>query len=530
MPDAPLTVPMVLRHAFAVHAAAEVVTAGETDRRVSFAALQPRIARLANGLRALGVGAGDRVATYLWNNQEHLEAYAAVPAMGAVLHTLNVRLSVPQNAYVAGHAGDGVVVVGENLVESFARLLPRLDTVHTVLVTGAGDGGALDGHGRRVLRYEEVLAGADDQPRWPALDERSAAAMCYTSGTTGAPKGVVYSHRSTVLHSMSVCSGNAVGMSARDRALVLVPMFHANAWGWPYAALMAGTSLVLPDRDLSPERVVGLIERERVTVTGGVPTLWTDVLHQVRARPADLSSLRLVLCGGSAVPAWLLDAYRDEVGVPLVQAWGMTEVSPLGAVAHTEPLSQGRLLFGVEGRLVDDGGACVPRDGAAVGELQVRGPWVTASYHGDADPAAFDGGWLRTGDVGTLDPGGHLRLTDRAKDVIKSGGEWISSVELENQLAAHPGLAEAVVIGVPDPRWQERPLAVVVPAGGAEVEPAVLRAWLADRVPRWWVPERWSAVAAVPRTSVGKFDKVELRRRYAEGLLPITTVDGGTAR
>jgi acyl-CoA synthetase (AMP-forming)/AMP-acid ligase II len=539
MQDRQLTIGAIARHASAVHAGAEVVTASAgSTRRSSFAEVLQRAARLAGGLGRLGVVEGDRVGTYLWNNQEHLEAYLGVPVLGAVLHTLNVRLAVDEIAAVARHAGDTVVIVGHNLAGQFAPVLAAVPAIRTVIVTGSPDQtapgvSALAPAGRRVLRYEDVVAAGDERDWQRETPERAAAVMCYTSGTTGTPKGVLYSHRSTVLHAMSVCSGNAVGMSFADRALLLVPMFHANAWGWPFAALMSGAAIVLTDGDLSPAHVAGVIARERVTITGGVPTLWTDVLTHVADQPdADLSSLRLILCGGSAVPLALAQAYRARFGVPVVQAWGMTETSPLGAVARPPAAvdreaaiayqqTQGRFLFGTEARIAD-GQDVVCSDGTAQGELQVRGPWVTGDYYlGDQSGAFTEDGWLRTGDLGSLDAEGYLRLTDRSRDAIKSGGEWISSVVLEGVLAEHPQIAEVAVIGVPDDRWQERPLAIVAPRGTVGLTPGELRDWLSGKVARWWLPERWAFVAALPRTSVGKYDKKLLRQQFAAGELPV---------
>jgi len=368
--------------------------------------------------------------------------------------------------------------------------------------------------------------GQDDL--WAALDERSAAAMCYTSGTTGHPKGIVYSHRSSYLHSMGACLGNAFALSERDRVLPVVPMFHANAWGLAYASLLSGAALIMPDRDLQPATLVRLIADERVTVAGGVPTIWAGVLAHMRAEGGDLSSLRLVIAGGSAVPHAMQVRFETELGVRLLQAWGMTETSPLASVANPPPGvskeeewsyrdSQGRLFCTVEGRLAGDGGAMLPSDGEAVGEIEVRGPWITGSYYQDDDPAKFHDGWLRTGDVGTMDERGFIRLTDRAKDVIKSGGEWISSMELENILMAHPDVAEAAVIGVADEKWGERPLAAVVLRSGAEVTAEKLRAFMTEQIPRWQLPERWCFVAEVPKTSVGKFSKRQMREAYQRG-------------
>jgi fatty-acyl-CoA synthase len=450
--------------------------------------------------------------------------------MGAVLHTLNLRLDPAQLGYIANHAEDHVVICDGTLVPLLAQVLPHTETIRHVVVTGppGEEAQQLASPGREVHFYEELLAAEPDSFGWPELDERAAAAMCYTSGTTGLPKGVVYSHRSTYLHSMGVCLGNSLGMSERDRVLPVVPMFHANAWGLAYAAVMCGADLVMPGRFLQPGPLAHLIESERVTLAGAVPTIWSGLLQHVREHGGDMSSLRLVPCGGSAVPRALMEAFEKELGVLIVQAWGMTETSPLGSVAHPPPGTsgeeawryrdtQGRLLCTVEGRLVGDNGAVLPHDGRSVGEVEVRGPWVTGSYYRDDDPAKFHDGWLRTGDVGTIDPQGFVTLTDRAKDVIKSGGEWISSMTLENALMAHPAVAEAAVIGVPDDKWGERPLATVVLRAGATATPAELREFLAGRVPRWQLPERWSFISEVPKTSVGKFAKTKIRDAFARG-------------
>src|SRR5215468_2653279 len=479
MMDMPLTVTGIMRYGTTLFGGREVVTCTEDGtRRQTYADTGTRAARLANALRALGVDADQRVATLMWNNAEHLEAYLAIPSMGAVLHTLNLRLDPGQLAYIANHAADDVIICDSTLVPLLARVLPQAETVRHVIVTGpsaalADHAGKLARPGVVVHSYEDLLAASGETFDWPDLDERSAAAMCYTSGTTGLPKGVVYSHRSAYIHSMGVCMGNAFGLSEQDRVLPVVPMFHANAWGLPYAAVMSGADLIMPDRFLQPEPLVRLIESERPTVAGAVPTIWNGLLQHIRAHGGDISSLRLVACGGSAVPHALMEAFEKELGVLILQAWGMTETSPIGSVAHP-PVgtpadqawayrdTQGRLVCAVEARLVGDGGTVLPHDGKAVGEVEVRGPWVTGSYYGDDDQEKFHDGWLRTGDVGTLDPLGYVTLTDRAKDVIKSGGEWISSMALENELMAHPQVSEAAVIGIPDDKWGERPLACVV--------------------------------------------------------------------
>jgi fatty-acyl-CoA synthase len=532
MMDTPLTITSIMRYGTSIFGDREVVTCTEDGtRRGTYAEAGRRAARLANALRRLGVDADQRVGTYMWNNAEHLEAYLAVPSMGAVLHTLNIRLAPAEVGYIATHAEDYAVIVDASLLSRFAEILPNTPTVKHVIVSGAPPAempGAAELSGVSVHSYEDLLAAEPDSFDWPVLDEFSAAAMCYTSGTTGHPKGVVYSHRSSYLHSMGACLGNAFALSERDRVLPVVPMFHANAWGLAYASLLSGAALILPDRHMQPATLVRLIGDEHVTLAGGVPTIWAGVLAHVRAEGGDLSSLRLVIAGGSAVPHAMQVRFESELGVRLLQAWGMTETSPLGSVAHPPPGltkeeewpyrdSQGRLFCAVEGRLVGDGGAMLPHDGQAVGEIEVRGPWITGSYHKDDDQVKFHDGWLRTGDVGTLDEYGFIQLTDRAKDVIKSGGEWISSMELENILMAHPDVAEAAVIGVTDEKWGERPLAAVVLRPGAEVTAEKLRGFMAEQVPRWQLPERWCFIPEVPKTSVGKFSKRIMRQAYADG-------------
>jgi fatty-acyl-CoA synthase len=530
MQDRPLTIAAIMRHAATVNGDRAVTTAtGEGGyRTMSYRELGDRAARLANALRGLGVTGDERVGTFMWNNAEHLAAYLAVPSMGAVLHTLNIRLSPEQIAFIANEAEDKVIIADVSLVAQLAPVLPLLDTVHTVIVVGDGDLDPLDSPHMKVLRYADVIDGERPVFDWPEIDETSAAAMCYTSGTTGNPKGVVYSHRSSYLHSMNACTANASGIGYSDSVLPIVPMFHANAWGLPYAALMAGADLVLPDRFMDAASLIDLIESQQPTVAGAVPTIWNDILHRIESSSGhDISSLRLITSGGSAVPVSLMRAY-ERLGVQIVQAWGMTETSPLATVAHPTPgvsdderwaqrASQGRAACGVEVRIVDDEGNPLPHDGKAVGEIEVRGPWITGGYYRGRDAEKFDDGWLRTGDVGRVDPQGFVTLTDRAKDVIKSGGEWISSVELENHLIAHEAVLEAAVVGVPDERWQERPLAAVVLNEGAAAGPAELREFLADKVVRWWLPERWTFVDEVPRTSVGKYDKKTIRARHADG-------------
>ncbi len=528
MQERPLTIAGLLEHGALVHADAEVATwEGASARQATFAVVADRARRLAAVLARLGIRAGDRVATFGWNSQEHLEAYLGVPSMGAVLHTLNIRLFPEQLVYVANHAEDRVLLVDDSLVPLLAKVIDQLETVEQVIVVGDGDASAL---GREVLRYEALLAGERPVASWPDVDERAAAAMCYTSGTTGNPKGVVYSHRSTVLHSMAACMGSTFALTEHDRVLLIVPMFHANAWGLPYAAWLTGADLLMPSRFLQAEPLCALIAALRPTISGAVPTIWNDILRWAEEHPVDLSSLRMVACGGSAVPRVLMERFQERHGVRIVQAWGMTETSPIAAVAlpprGTAPADEmtwraktGRVVAGVELRIVDDAGTVLPWDGTTAGEIEVRGPWITGAYYRDPAPDKFRDGWLRTGDVGTVDARGFVQITDRAKDVIKSGGEWISSVELENHIMAHPDVVEAAVIGVPDPRWEERPLACVVLKSGAAAGLDDVKTFLAERVAKWWLPERWVLIDAVPKTSVGKFDKKVLRAQHARGEL-----------
>lgn len=528
MRDSPLTITAMFRHGAKIYARSEVVTFMGTEcRRAAFATVAQRVGRLAAALHRLGVRPGERVGTLCWNTQEHMEAYLAIPCMGAVLHTLNLRLFPDQLAYVINHAEDRVIILDDSLAPLLARIVDQLKTVRQFIVIGDGDASPLGS----VLRYERLLAEEPPDYDWPDLDERSAAAMCYTSGTTGNPKGVVYSHRSTYLHSLSGCTTSAFGISERDRVLPVVPMFHANAWGLPYTGWLAGADFVMPGRFLQAEPLCRLIAAERPTVAGAVPTIWNDILRYGENHPIDLSSLRVVVCGGSAVPRSLMERFQARYGVRITQAWGMTETSPMAAIAHPPkgaPAEEemdwraktGRLVPGVELRLMH-GGREMPWDGASVGEIEVRGPWVTAAYYGDAAAEKFDDGWLRTGDVGTVDEKGFIQLTDRSKDVIKSGGEWISSVELETKIMNHPDVLEAAVIGIPDDRWGERPLACVVLRPGAATGVAQLRAFLATQVAKWWIPDSWTFIPEVPRTSVGKFDKKVLRARRSEGALEV---------
>jgi len=529
--DFPLTVTHLRRRMDRVNRDAEVVTLGDDGSvdRMKHPQIAARVDRLAHALDALGIQQGDRVGTFAWNNRRHFELYMAIPCFGAVLHTINVRLFAEQIEYIINHAEDRVIFVDDSLVGVLEPLAAELGRVEHFVVMGDGDTGSLP----RVLRYEDLLAGAPGTPyEYPELDERRAAALCYTSGTTGNPKGVLYSHRSISLHSSATLMTDAVGLSRHDRVLAVVPMFHANAWGLPHGTVLAGADLVLPDRHLQAQPLAGLIARERPTLLGCVPTIFADLLRYADANPdVDLSSLKKCACGGSAVPKVLMRDFEERHGVTIFQAWGMTESSPLGTYSRPDGTPdeaaywdrramQGRPLPWIELRLIDDDGHHVPWDGSSTGELEMRGPWVAAGYFREgASAEKFDEGWLRTGDIASIDGEAAVQITDRTKDVIKSGGEWISSVDLENELMSHPDVIEAAVIAKPDPRWAERPLACVVLREGADPDAPALVAHLGERVARFWLPDEFAFIPEVPKTSVGKFDKKVLRAQLADGTL-----------
>ncbi len=521
--DYPLTLPMVLRRAESYFGDKQIVTRlpDRTFARASYAEVGRRARALAVGLPALGLARGDRVATLCWNHQAHHEAYLGIPCGGFVLHTLNLRLHPNDLAYIATHAGDKAVIVDRQLLPLLEQFVDRTPIEHVLVVEDS---------------YEELVSSSDpDAWRDPQLDEGEAAAMCYTSGTTGQPKGVLYSHRSTMLHTLGVAAGSPLGLSIgeRDTILPVVPMFHANAWGYPYVASMVGANLVYPGPHLDPQSLLEDFVQEGVTWTAGVPTIWLGILQMLDADPGawDLSRLKGMLVGGSAAPRGMIAGFKQRHGLEVVHGWGMTETSPVattaqlpGGLADADVETQldvmalqGLPLPLVELRHRGEDGEQLPWDGEAMGELEVRGPWVAASYYDTPEQADrwTSDGWFRTGDVVTITPAGFIQIKDRSKDVIKSGGEWISSVELENALMAHPAVGEAAVIAVPDDKWDERPLAAVVLKEGAVATGDELRAFLAPDFAKWWLPDRFEFVDEIPKTSVGKFRKTELRERFA---------------
>ncbi len=534
MQDRPLTLTHMFDRAERLNPTKEIVTATAAGmERETYAEWAARTRRLAGALDQLGISADGRVATFAWNTARHLELYFAAPCSGRVLHTLNIRLFPEQVTYIVNHAEDEVIFVDRSLLGLLGPLLPTFETVRHIVVM---DDGAPTPHpdGVEILDYEDLIAGSEPA-EFRVDDEYRAASMCYTSGTTGNPKGVVYTHRSTFLHTMGAMLADAVGVCEQDVVLPVVPMFHANAWGLAHAGVACGAKLVMPGPNMVPVKLAEMIESEKVTLAAGVPTIWMGVLPELAGR--DTSALRSIPCGGSAVPKALSEAYREQVGLPILQAWGMTETSPVASVANiTSALadlpeaeladvraSQGRPVLGVELRIADQSsGDILPWDGVSRGELQAAGPWIAAGYYDDPrSPDSFTAdGWLKTGDVAVITPEGYVRIVDRTKDVVKSGGEWISSVELENEIMAHPKVAEAAVIGVPHPKWSERPLACVVVKPDEELTKDEVIAFLDGRVAKWWLPDDVVFIDEVPKTSVGKFSKKDLRDRFGDHRLP----------
>ena len=526
----PMTVQMILEHGRNVFPESQVGTFNGTDMVYSsYRDIADNSARLAAGLISLGVKQGDRVATFSWNNTAHMESYLGIPSMGAIIHTVNIRLSPEHIAYIINHAESRVIILDASLIEMFTPVLPLLDCLECIILVGDG---TLDSNIKTVNYYDLLLAHEPLQ-NWPELDEESAAAVCYTSGTTGNPKGVVYSHRTTFIHSLASRASDTFGISERDCILLLPSMFHANAWGLPYSGWFSGSDFVLPGSHIQADPIIKMITIGRPTMTAMVPTILSDLL-EADSKYLDMSCFRMIVCGGSAVPPAMIDAAREDWGVPVLQGWGMTETSPLCALSHPprsfEGASEtqwraksGRPVAGMQVRVVDAEGRPVSHDGATVGELQLRGPWVTRGYHKEnSTDSLSDDGWLKTGDVGHIDERHYVQLTDRTKDVIKSGGEWISSVELENILIGHPGVREVAVIATDDKRWQERPLVVLVVEHG--VDAAQLRHYLKGKVARFWIPEYWAFVCSIEKTSVGKNDKKKLRELNRSKELDVNVV------
>jgi len=529
MMDFPLTLQHLFERGTRLFPEREIVSGGTQGvHRYTYRDFGTRVHRLANALTDLGLQPGERVATFCWNHHRHLELYFAVPMLGSVLHTLNIRLFHDQITYIVNHAADRFLVVDRTLLPVIRKLQPTFESVERIIVID--DGG--DNDPGDALDYEQLVASGAEHCDFPRLDENEAAMMCYTSGTTGNPKGVAYSHRALTLHSFGVCHADTIAVSERDTVMAMVPMFHANAWGLPYASVFVGAKQVYPGNAMQPEPVLGLMQQEHVTLAAGVPTIWIGSLPLLQAGKFDISSTTRIVVGGSAAPRSLIAAY-DKLGLNILHAWGMTELTPIGTVARLRSelvaadastqldyrARQGVSAPGVELRVLDDSGADVPWDGKTMGELVARGPWVAASYYNDdRSPASFTtDGWFRTGDVVTVQPNGYIEIADRTKDLIKSGGEWISSVALENALMAHPKVLEAAVIAVPDERWSERPLACVVPRPEVrgDITEAELIEHLTREFARWSVPEHYLFLDELPKTSVGKFDKKTMRQQYA---------------
>jgi len=532
-----LLISSLITHAARHHPTTEVVskTLEGAVHRYTYADAEKRARQLVRALTALYIGEGDRVATLAWNGHRHLEVYYAASGMGAVCHTINPRLHLDDIAYIIDHAQDAVLFADTSFAPLLADIASRLpESVRAVVMMTEPTlmpEIALPA-GVRLLCYEDLMA--DEDYAWPAFDENTASGLCYTSGTTGRPRGVLYSHRSTVLHAFSVNMAGALAFRAIDRVLPVVPMFHVNAWGIPHAAPMAGAALVMPGRHLDGKSLAELMNAERVTMSAGVPTVWLGLLQHLRASGERLATVERIMTGGSACPPMLIEAFGDEYGVEIQHGWGMTEVSPVGtyntpkpaqaaldrAARYAHTLKQGRALYGFDMKIVDDAGAELPWDGEQFGDLKVRGFWVTNAYFGEPEGSALDAeGWFATGDVATIDPDGFMGITDRSKDVIKSGGEWISSIILENIALSHPDVAEAAVIAATHPKWDERPVLLLVAKPGRTVQPQSVLDVYEGKVAKWWLPDAILVVEELPHTATGKLLKTALRMRYKQHLV-----------
>jgi fatty-acyl-CoA synthase len=532
MMDQPLLISDLLRHAARHHASGEIVSKTVEDgarHRYTYREAHARARRLANALKRLGVARHDRVATLAWNGFRHFEIYYAAAGSGAVIHTINPRLFADQIAYIANHAEDKVVCFDVTFAPLIEKLAPQLTSVrHFVAMT---DSSRLPkARIPNLLAYEELVEREADDFEWPSFDERTAACLCYTSGTTGNPKGALYSHRSTILHAYAAALPDALDLSARDVVLPVVPMFHVNAWGLPYSCALTGAKLVFPGQHLDGKSLHQLFEAEEVTMSAGVPTVWLGLLNYVREQKLRFSTLKRVVIGGSACPPAMTRAFQEEFGVEVLHAWGMTEMSPLGTVCTFKPVhlrqgkeeryalqnKQGRAIYGVDLRVVGEDGHELPWDGRTIGDLHVRGPWVIQGYFKGEGGDPLKEGWFPTGDVVNIDPEGYIQITDRSKDVIKSGGEWISSIDLENIAIAHPAIAEAAVIGVKHPKWDERPIVVAVKKPGQDVSREELLKFYEGKIAKWWMPDDVVFVNELPHTATGKLSKLTLRQQLKD--------------
>ncbi|MEE4350314.1 MAG: long-chain-fatty-acid--CoA ligase [Pacificimonas sp.] len=536
MQDWPLLVWKLIDHAALNHGDREIVslTCEGTEHRSNWREVRDRSLQVASALTKLGVERGDRCATLAWNTHRHVECWYGISGMGAVAHTVNPRLFEEQIVYILNHAGDKVLFFDLTFVEMVEKLAPKLTTVeHYVLLTDKAHmpgGSSLD-----LICYEDFIADAPEGFTWAEIDENSPAGLCYTSGTTGNPKGVQYSHRSNVLHTFGGISKDALNLGSNDTVLPVVPMYHANAWGVPYATAAVGAKLVMGGPHFDPPTLHKLLIQEKVTMTAAVPTVWLGMLQYLEKTGGDMGVLKNVVIGGSAVPRSMIVDFAKKYGVEVFHAWGMTEMSPLGTVGTLSASAadldeearfdiktkQGRAIFGVEMKITDDDGNELPRDGKAFGHLLVRGPWVVGEYYGgDGGVILDEDGWFDTGDVATIDSEGYMQITDRSKDVIKSGGEWISSIELENEAVGADGVAEAAVIGLPHPKWDERPLLIIVKKEGAEPTKESILAHLDGRIAKWWMPDDVVFVDEIPHTATGKIQKLALRQQFKGYRLP----------
>lgn len=533
MQDWPLLVSKLIDHAAIYHGQREIVSLSceGPKHRTNWATVRGRAKQVAGALRRLGMQPGDRIATLAWNTWRHVESWYGISGMGGVAHTINPRLFEEQIIYIANHAEDRVLLFDLTFVKLVEKLAPSLSTIeHFVLLT---DRAHMPESSLNLLCYEDLLAAESVDAPWTDVPENAPAGLCYTSGTTGNPKGVQYSHRSNVLHAMAACATDVFAMGARTVVLPIAPMYHANAWSIPYTAAAAGAKLVMGGPNFDPPTLHKLIVEEEVDLALAVPTIWLGMMQHLEKTGETMGKLNRTAIGGSAVPRAMIEAY-DKLGVRVLQLWGMTEMSPLGTVGTGVPetdampyadelnvrIKQGRGLFGVEMKIVDDDGQELPRDGVAFGRLLVRGPWIVGSYFKGDGASAFEDGWFDTGDVATLDPLGYMQIVDRAKDVIKSGGEWVSSIDLENVAVGAPGVAEACVIGVHHPKWDERPLLLVVPKEGATVTKDSVLGYLDGRIAKWWTPDDVLIVPGLPHTATGKLLKVALREQYKDYKLP----------